>query len=101
MEIITIMVAIFAFCIALYYFGDKISKGSKGNSEVFASGKELPTIRPKYFSQLYFAVLLFLLFDSTILIIATGNVFNEYTKYFLLIFLFISIIISTEIKKNL
>lgn len=101
MEIITIMVAIFVFCIALYCFGSKISKKSKSNREVFAAGKQLPVIRPKYFSQLYLAVLLFLLFDSTVLIVATGNVFNAYSKYFLGIILFISILIGLEIKNNL
>lgn len=101
MEIIAVMIIMFAFCVALYYFGSSISKKSKGNREVFAAGKQLPTIRPKYFSQLYLAVLLFLLFDSTVLIIATGNVFNMYTKYFLGIILFVSIIIGLEIKKNL
>jgi len=101
MEIITVMVIIFAFCIALYYFGNKISKKSKSNREVFAAGKQLPTIRPKYFSQLYLAVLFFLIFDSMVLIIATGNIFNEYTKYFLGIILFFSILIGLEVKKNL
>ncbi len=101
MGIVTIMVAILAFCIALYYLGSKVSKKTKGNREVFAAGKELPVIRPKYFSQLYLAVLLFLLFDSTVLIIATGNVFNMYTKYFLGLVLFISILVGLEIKNNL
>lgn len=101
MEIITVMIIMFAFCVALYYLGSSISKKSKSNSEVFAAGKQLPTIRPKYFSQLYLAVLLFLLFDSTVLIIATGHIFTEYTKYFLGIFFFIAIIIGLEIKKIL
>jgi len=103
MNALEIIIIIFLVCVFFYSLGiilsPKKTKRMKEKYKIFTGGESLPEKRPKYFSQLYTIILFFLIFDASILLIATGKGFDSYVFIFISLLLFSSLLISLRKKK--